>query len=1128
MPLHRPALAALTALVLTPLTVAPAHADRDHDRDRGHHGSRTVDVATLLGRATLDADFLAPGPPSGAQATPANGRTGPFAGQVVPGFSAMLDNGDGTFWAMPDNGFGAKANSADFLLRMYLLEPSFEGEGGDGTVDLPDVVSFRDPDGLAGFPIVHEDTEERLLTGADLDIESVVRLRDGSLLVGDEFGPFVLHFDADGVLLDAPVPLPGIRSPQDPFLGDAQPTLPASKGFEAMAYDGSRYAYPVLEGALTAETDQRVRRIHQLDTRTMRYTGRTWSHRTVEAANLVGDAFMTGRDTMLLLERDNLGGAQAVTKRVVEVDLGRTEPGGHLVAEPVLDLLDLANPDGIGAGDGYGTGDPFAFPFVSTETVVQLRDGSFVLANDNNYPGDDARVDGEPDDIEIVHVGLRREEVRTGGPTVFAHRGASGYRPEHTIAAYELAARQCADYVEPDLVMTRDGVLVDRHEPEIGGTTDVAGRPEFADRRTTKQVDGRPVTGWFVEDFTLAELKTLRAVERLPQLRPESRSFDGLYQVPTLDEVLAFARRTETCDDEPMGVIPEIKHSTYLADAGLPAEQALLDALARNGVRPGRTPVVIQSFEVSNLRRLDRMTQFDLVQLVDCAGAPYDQVRAGAGVTYDDLVTRSGMRRIARYADSVGLCKDRMIPRAADGSLAAPTDAIANAHRAGLTVTGWTFRRENSFLPLDFRSSADPAAAGDLAGEIRTFLAAGMDDFFTDNPDVGAAVADSWTPRKGRPAEVRFATFNASLNRAAAGDLVRDLSTPDDAQAAAVAETIQRTDPDVLLVNEFDHVEGGAAADLFRENYLEVPHNGAPAVDYPYAYVAPVNTGVPSGLDLDNNGSVGGGNDALGFGAFPGQYGMVVYSKFPIDTDAVRTFQDFLWKDMPGAKLPDDPATPAPADWYSPDELDAVRLSSKSHWDVPIRIGRETVHFLVSHPTPPVFDGPEDRNGLRNHDEIRLWADYVRDRADYLYDDEGERGGLERGSRFVIAGDQNSDPLDGDSVAGSAQQLLDNPAVNTRVTPTSRGAVEAAQRDGGVNLTHLGDPRFDTADFSEPPGNIRADYVLPDRSTRITGAGVFWPESTDPLFRLVGTFPFPASDHRLVWVDVRAGRTHRR
>lgn len=748
LPRRRTTLAAVAVTVAPLLLGAPAVADNGPD-DRGHHpGGRHawVDVPTLVGRATIDADQLAPGPPSGSRMTPANGRTGPFSGQVVPGFSAMLDNGDGTYWAMPDNGFGTKDNSADFLLRMYLARPDFAGtDGGDGTVDLPEFISFRDPDRRAGFPIVHEDTDERLLTGADLDIESVVRLRDGSLLVGEEFGPFVLHFDAEGVLLDAPVPLPGVRSPQDPFLGDQQPTLPASKGFEALAYDGSRYAYPVLEGALSGEADQRVRWIHQLDTRTLEYTGRRWAHRTVEAANLVGDAFMTGRGRMLLLERDNLGGGQAVTKRVVEVDLGRTEPGGHLVAEPVLDLLDLANPDAIGEGDGYGTGEQFAFPFVSVETIVQRRDGSFVLVNDNNFPGDDARVEGEPDDIEMIEVELRRERVRTGGPTVFAHRGASGYRPEHTIAAYELAAQQCADYVEPDLVMTSDGVLVARHEPEIGGTTDVSARPEFAARRTTKQVDGRPVTGWFVEDFTLAELKTLRAKERLPQLRPGNTAYDGLYQVPTLDEVLTFARRTETCDGEPLGVIPEIKHSTYLADAGLPAEQPLLDALERNGVRPGRTPVVIQSFEVANLRRLDRMTRFELVQLVDCQGAPYDQVVAGTGVTYADLVTRRGMRDVARYADSAGLCKDVMIPRRPDGSLGAPTDAIRNAHRAGLTVTGWTFRRENSFLPLELRSSADPAAVGDLAGEIRTFLRAGMDDFFTDNPDVGAAVAGGAT-----------------------------------------------------------------------------------------------------------------------------------------------------------------------------------------------------------------------------------------------------------------------------------------------------------------------------------------------------------------------------------------------
>ena len=373
--------------------------------------------------------------------------------------------------------------------------------------------------------------------------------------------------------------------------------------------------------------------------------------------------------------------------------------------------------------------------------------------------------------------------------------------------------------------------------------------------------------------------------------------------------------------------------------------------------------------------------------------------------------------------------------------------------------------------------------------------------------------------------EVRFATFNASLNRNAAGDLVRDLSTRDNAQARNVAETIQRTDPDVLLINEFDFVENGRAAELFRDNYLEVGQRGAAPVDYPYYYVAPSNTGIPSGHDLNNNGTIGGGDDAFGFGVYPGQYGMVVYSKHPIATDDVRTFQNFLWKDMPGALLPDDPATPAPADWYSPAELAVLRLSSKSHWDVPIRIGEDTVHFLVSHPTPPVFDGPEDRNGRRNFDEIRLWADYVRNKADYLYDDEGQYGGLKRGTRFVIAGDQNSDPRDGDSIPGAIQQLLDNPAVDDRRPPTSEGAVEAARLQGGANVGQESPAEQDTADFDDRigrgPGNVRVDYVLPSRRLKTLDSGVFWPVASDPLSRLTGTFPFPTSDHRLVWVDLR-------
>ncbi|XVX21577.1 endonuclease/exonuclease/phosphatase family protein [Actinomycetota bacterium] len=398
-------------------------------------------------------------------------------------------------------------------------------------------------------------------------------------------------------------------------------------------------------------------------------------------------------------------------------------------------------------------------------------------------------------------------------------------------------------------------------------------------------------------------------------------------------------------------------------------------------------------------------------------------------------------------------------------------------------------------------------------------------------PATAAPAAIATAPAAQAPAgkgpavdhDVRFATFNASLNRGAEGQLVSDLSTRDNAQAATIAEIIQRANPDVVLVNEFDYVAGGQAAELFRDNYLGIGQNGAAPVDYPYYYVAPVNTGVPSGHDLNNNGTVGGGDDAFGFGLFPGQYGMVVYSKYPIRTEDVRTFQHFLWKDMPGARLPDDPATPSPADWYSPAELDVVRLSSKSHWDVPFQIGHKTVHLLAAHPTPPTFDGPEDRNGTRNHDEIRFWADYVAGgkSASYIYDDEGVAGGLRQGSRFVIAGDYNADPVDGDSLDGAINQLLDHRRINSRLVPTSDGAVEAALAQGKTNLTHRAPHAHDTADFSEPPGNLRVDYVLPSRNLPAVDGAVYWPSAADPLSRLTGTYPFPSSDHRLVWVDTR-------
>jgi len=388
---------------------------------------------------------------------------------------------------------------------------------------------------------------------------------------------------------------------------------------------------------------------------------------------------------------------------------------------------------------------------------------------------------------------------------------------------------------------------------------------------------------------------------------------------------------------------------------------------------------------------------------------------------------------------------------------------------------------------------------------------------------VPAALADG-----GKRVDARFATFNASLNRGAEGQLITHLSTPDNQQAKNAAETIQRVRPDVVLINEFDYDSGGAALRLFQDNYLSVSQNGAAPIRYRFRFVAESNTGIPSGFDFNNNGIVGGPEDAYGFGFYPGQFGMAVYSRYPIVRNRIRTFQKFLWKDMPGAKLPDDPATPAPRDWYSPAELNVFRLSSKSHWDLPVLIDRKVVHFLASHPTPPVFDGAEDRNGTRNFDEIRLWADYITPGgASYLYDDAGRRGGLSPGSLFVIAGDQNSDPLDGDSIPGAIQQLLDHRLVNTRSTPSSPGAVEQSALQGRANLTHRSDPKYDTADFADgAPGNLRVDYVLPRKNMKIVGSGVFWPLMSDPLFRLVGVFPFPTSDHRLVWVDVTVPGGH--
>jgi glycerophosphoryl diester phosphodiesterase len=311
-------------------------------------------------------------------------------------------------------------------------------------------------------------------------------------------------------------------------------------------------------------------------------------------------------------------------------------------------------------------------------------------------------------------------------PLVIAHRGASGYRPEHTIEAYRLAIEQGADVIEPDLVMTRDRVLVARHENEIGGTTDVA--VKFPDRRRTKVIDGETVTGWFVEDLAIAELKTLRARERLPF---RTHEFDGRFEIPTFEEILRFVRDEERRLGRRIGLYPETKHPSHHEALGLPITDSVLALLARFGYRSEEDPVFIQSFEVANLERARTVTRLRLVQLIADSGRPADFAASGDGRDYADLITPAGLREIATYADGIGPAKSLVQPVGADGSLLEPTRLVRDAHAAGLLVHVWTLRREPIYLPK--------AYGGDLSVEVNRLVSLGVDGLFTDFPDLVVA-----------------------------------------------------------------------------------------------------------------------------------------------------------------------------------------------------------------------------------------------------------------------------------------------------------------------------------------------------------------------------------------------------
>lgn len=363
---------------------------------------------------------------------------------------------------------------------------------------------------------------------------------------------------------------------------------------------------------------------------------------------------------------------------------------------------------------------------------------------------------------------------------------------------------------------------------------------------------------------------------------------------------------------------------------------------------------------------------------------------------------------------------------------------------------------------------------------------------------------------------VRVATFNVSLYRDASGTLLKDLARDDDAQLEAVREIIRRVNPDVLVLNEFDYEQSESALRLFADQLSQ---------GYQYQIAIPSNTGVASGVDLDGDGihdhpmgSRGYGNDSFGYGIHPGQYAFAVLSRFPIDRGAVRTFQSLLWKDLPDNLLP--------TDFYAEEAQAVFRLSSKNHADVPIDIDGQTLHMVLAHPTPPGFDGPEDRNGRRNFDELRLLHHYVAGtREPWLIDDQGQSGGLPKDALFVVAGDLNADPVDGDRPDGQdkhAIQLLLDDARVTDPRPMSAGGADAAERQGGGNLKQQGDHRLDTGDFNDNYlGNLRIDYVLPSSNLMVHGRGVFWPAEGEPGYDLVGPgYPPVSSDHRLVWVDI--------
>ncbi len=926
----------------------------------------------LRGFAELPADTFAGEPASGQYNDDGSLKPEPrFEGQPVQGFSAVQFADQNSYWFLSDNGFGAKLNSQDYLLRLYQVDASFKGEGGDASVNIRRFIQFSDPDRKVPFSIKNEDTSDRLLTGFDFDVESFVIASDSTFWVGEEFGPYLLHFDATGKLLEAPIETPNfddgdvVKSPDNPdvLTGEATANLERSRGYEGLAISPDKTKlYALLEGTVAGDPEDALR-IYEFDLASKQFTGIKGLYRKENQDNPIGDFTVINENEFLVIERDNLSGDAAKFKKIFKINLSQQDTNGYVAKEEVVNLLNISDPKDLN-GD---SSTKFRFPFVTIENVLVVDKDTILVANDNNYPGTGGRSATQPDQTEILLVDLDKplnvdprigldalggNEIRFGGvgddelfatrkdtlfggagndtldastglgnnrlyggagddelfagrsdrliagdgndildasvgngnnrlyggagndtllggnddrlfggngddqlfagegnsiltggdgadqfwivggeipaagntitdfqagvdtiglgagfaftdlaiaqtgndttiklkaddsllatltsvdaktisiadfvstaprPLIIGHRGASGLRPEHTLASYELAIEQGADFIEPDVVSTKDGVLIARHENEISGTTDVAERPEFADRKTTKVIDGVEVTGWFTEDFTLAEIKTLRAKERLPELRPESAAFDGMFEVPTLQEVIDLVQQKSAEINRTVGIYPETKHPTYFDSIGLSLEEPLVATLTANGYADTDDPVFIQSFEVGNLQELNKLTDLPLIQLFDAAEVqPYDFVASGDPRTYGDLLTPSGLEAIATYADGIGPWKRLIVPAASvdnngdgepddlngdgvisdgDQLLQPPTSLINDAHAAGLLVHAYTFRSDDFYLSPDYNGNPEL--------EYQQFFSLGLDGLFTDFPGTGFDVANRLYP----------------------------------------------------------------------------------------------------------------------------------------------------------------------------------------------------------------------------------------------------------------------------------------------------------------------------------------------------------------------------------------------